>query len=75
MSELEKKLSQAVALKNEVDEAQRALMLKGGMLDDLMKDAFIKDLGVDKDAKDMPLPTILMRVYQAGYLAGKIKND
>jgi hypothetical protein len=68
MSELEKKLEKAQELKRDLDEAQRVVMLKGGQLEDVLKDVFQNHLGIDKDKKEVHLPDLLMQAFKKGKL-------
>lgn len=74
MSDLVKMLGQAEESHVSLSEIQRDMMLKSGMFEDLMKDILVKELGFEKDAKEIPLPAILKKVYMAGYKAAKAEK-
>lgn len=72
MTEFMKQIGQVIEMKGQLKEAQSAMLLKGGVLDDMIKEIAKKHLKVPADQKEVDLPELLKNAYEAGYRDGKL---
>jgi len=64
MTELEKKLDKAVELRHNLIEAEMNVKMKAGLFEDMMK-SISADVGFATDAKEISLPDLMKKIYQA----------
>lgn len=74
-SDIMKKINKITDLSPSIQEAQQALLMKSGMVDDILRDLIVKDLGLKLDDRGnltLPLPELIKAAYEAGYRDGKM---
>lgn len=63
---LKEKLEKLSELQSDLKEAERVVMMKGGLMNDLIKDIATSHFGFAKDTKEFPLVGLLNGAFQAG---------
>lgn len=63
---LKEKLEKLTELQSDLKEAERVVMMKGGLMNDLIKDIATTHLGFAKDTQQFPLVDLLNGAYKAG---------
>lgn len=72
MTEFLKQIEKVIEMQVQLKEQQSAMVLKGGTLDDMIKEIAKKHLKVSAEQKEVNLPELLKNAYEAGYRDGKL---
>lgn len=74
MTDIQKKIDKIQTIMPEVQEAQRVLTMKSGLMDDIMRDLLVREFGQKLDEAgtiNLPLQDLIKIVYEKGYRDGR----